>query len=67
MVISIRKDSVFSWLFFVLFFEREREREREREMQIERGKEKERIPGRLCTVSTEPDVGFNLLNREIMT
>ena len=31
----------------------------------ERGRE--RIPSRLCTVITEPDVGLELTNREIMT
>ena len=28
---------------------------------------RERIPSRLCAVSTEPDVGFDLKNQEIMT
>ena len=27
----------------------------------------ERILGRLCPVSTEPDVGLDLINREVMT
>ena len=31
----------------------------------ERGRE--RIPSRLCRVSTEPDEGLNPTNREIMT
>ena len=39
---------------------RERGRERERE-------ERERIPSRFLAVSTEPDVGLNSRNREIVT
>ena len=31
------------------------------------GKGRERIPSRLCSVSTEPDAGLELTNREIMT
>ena len=36
---------------------------------MEEGRERgrERIPGRLCTVSTEPDVGLEFMNHEIMT
>ena len=30
-------------------------------------KEGERIPRRLCTVSTEPEAGLELTSREIMT
>ena len=33
----------------------------------ERERERERIPSRLHTVSTEPDVRLDLTNREIMT
>ena len=49
-----------------------REREREREhahMQTERGRERgrERIPSRLHTVSTEPNVGLDPMNHEIMS
>ena len=40
---------------------REEQRERERE------RERERIPSRLHTVSSEPDVGLDLMNHEIMT
>ena len=40
-----------------------RGRGRERERERERG----RIPSRLHTVSTEPDVGLIPTNREIMT
>ena len=51
--------------FFYVYFERgnvsrggaEREGERERA----------RIPSRLCTVSTEPDIGLEPTNCEIMT
>ena len=33
----------------------------------EREREREKILSRLCTVSAEPDKGFNLTNDEIMT
>ena len=33
----------------------------------ERERERERILSRLCTVSAEPNVGFNPMNTEIMT
>ena len=48
---------------------REREREREREHEWGKGAERERqrIPSRLRAVSTEPDVGLELTNGEIMT
>ena len=47
----------------------ERERERERKARVrEEQREKEREnPSRLCTVSTEPDLGLELINCEIMT
>ena len=32
-----------------------------------RERERERIPGRICTVSTGPDVGLELTNRDSMT
>ena len=35
------------------------------ERERERGRE--RIPSRFCPVSTEPDVGLDSMNREIMT
>ena len=44
---------------------RERERVSKQGKGSERGRE--RIPSRLCPVSTEPDVGLKLMNREIMT
>ena len=48
--------------FIYLFWERERERTSE-----EGQKERERIPGRLHTATTEPSVGLELTNHEIMT
>ena len=36
-------------------------------MERARGRGKERIPSRLCTIGVEPDVGLELTNREIMT
>ena len=42
-------------------------REREREQGRGRERRRERIPRRLHTVSTEPDVGLKPPNREIMT
>ena len=38
--------------------------QRERERERERGRE--RIPGRLCVISAEPDVELKPMNREIM-
>ena len=35
--------------------------------QRERERERERNPSRLCMISTEPDAGLNLMNREITT
>ena len=50
-------------LFFVLslfiYFERVHGRGRERG--------REGIPSKLCTISAEPKVGLELMNREIMT
>ena len=40
-------------------------REKEHRKGTERGRQ--RIPGRLCIVITEPDVGLELTNSEIMT
>ena len=44
-------------------------RERENEPEWGRGRERrrERISSRLHAVSTEPDVGLNFMNHEIMT
>ena len=51
----------FSFLFLSLFILRESERE------CRGGTERERIPSRLCTVSTEPHMGLEPMNREIVT
>ena len=47
--------------------ERERERERENMSGGVAEKGRERKPGRLHAVSTEPDAGLNPMNHEIMT
>ena len=47
--------------------EREREREREQEGEGQRERERKRILSRLHAVSTEPDVGLELTDGEIMT
>ena len=52
-------------LFKFIYFESECGGGTEREGQRQR--EGERIPSRLHTVSTEPDAGLELTNREIMT
>ena len=63
-------------LFFSVFkiftdFERDtkskQEKGRERERGSERAREGDRNPSRLHTVSTEPDVGLELKNRESTT
>ena len=41
--------------------------EREGERAQGRGRERERIPRRLHTLSADPNMGLELLNREIMT
>ena len=46
---------------FIYLFLRECEQGRGRE------RKRERISSRLCTVSTEPDVGLGLTNHKIMT
>ena len=46
---------------------RERERERERDFRRGRERRRERIPSRLCAVSTEPDGGLKPPNHEITT
>ena len=47
--------------------EREREREREHEQRSGTARGRERIPSRLCAVSSEPDAGLDPSNHEIMT
>ena len=42
-------------------------RERESTLRGETEREREGIPSRLSTVSTEPNVGLKLTNQEIMT
>ena len=46
-----------------------RERQEDREHEWGRGREgrRERIPGRLRTVSTEPEAGLELTSCEVMT
>ena len=44
-----------------------RERESESRGGAERGRERERIPSRLHSVSAELDAGLELMNCEIMT
>ena len=56
-----------SWFLFVFNVYLFRERGHEQEVGRERGRERERIPGRFCTVSTEPNAGLEPMNREIMT
>ena len=54
--------------FKCLFILRERVREREEwDRSRESERERERIPSRLHAVSTEPDMGLDLKNHEIMT
>ena len=50
-----------------MYFDRERERERVHKQGRDRESGKEKIPSRLHAVSTEPNVGLDLTNREIMT
>ena len=51
--------------FFSVYSFIQRVRERERKRGREGGREK--VPSKLCTVSVEPDVGLDPINREIMT
>ena len=55
--------------FIYLFWERERERERARTSEEGRGRKRGRgrIPSRLRAVSTEPSMGLDPMNHEIMT
>ena len=47
--------AVLLFLMFIYF-----ERERKCVCEQRRGRERERIPSRLCTVSAEPDAGLKL-------
>ena len=64
---------VFIYFYCLFYFERHRESmnkgvvERKRGGERERERERERIPSRLHIVSSEPDMGLDLTNREIMT
>ena len=62
-----RFDRFYLFIYLFLFILRERERERERDRWGDSEREGERIPSRLCAVSTEPDMGLEPTNREIMT
>ena len=55
------------WLFFFKFVYFERDSTWVERGQRDRGRERERIPSRLCTVSTKPDMGLKPMNCEIMT
>ena len=57
-------------LIYLKFIERARESTEggaERERERKRQRDRERIPSRLYNVSTEPDVGLEPMNCEIMT
>ena len=54
-------------MLIYLFILRERERERAHEPGRGRERGRERIPSRLHTASSEPDVELELTNHEIMT
>ena len=56
---------IYHLFIYFIFREKEREREREREAGRERGRK--RMPRRLFTVSTEPNMGLNLMNLKIRT
>ena len=59
----------FSFFFSCLhiYFERARERVGEGQRERERERERERVPSRLHTVNTEPSMGLDPTNHEIMT
>ena len=54
-------------LFVCLFVHFERDRDSVSRGGAQGEEERERIPSRLCAVSTEPDAGLEAMNREIMT
>ena len=57
---ELHKNLIYFFNVYLLFeIEREWGRGRERGRQ--------RIPSRLCTVSTEPNMGLELMKREMMT
>ena len=51
---------VFKFTYLFILRERERERAHKREEGQREGKTK--IPSRLCTIGTEPDLGLELTN-----
>ena len=51
----------------LVYFERERERDSMHEQRRHRERRRERIPSRRCAVSTEPNMGLEPTNRELMT
>ena len=71
LVIAFVSSNIFIWFFFIssisllrllfIYFEREKGGEEQRE------REEENLEQALCTDSTEPDSGLDLINCEIMT
>ena len=61
--INRAKVRIKNFLINLFIFEREREHASSGE---DREKGRERIPSRLCAVSTEPDTGLDLMNCEIV-
>ena len=62
----------FNSIFLMFIFERESTREKQRQSVSRGGAEREghtesEAGSRLCAVRTEPDVGLELMNHEIMT
>ena len=60
---TMRKEIVFFFFLVYLFCVREKQSEQGRG----REREEDRIPSRLLAPGAEPDLGFNPMNREIMT
>ena len=58
---------LFFQLLLKVYLERERERERENEQERGRERRRDRIPSRLHTIGTDPSVGLEPTNHEIMT
>ena len=57
--------TLFKFLFFIFYFERESTPVKEG--QRERERRRQRIPSRLCTANTEPNMALEPTNGEIMT
>ena len=65
---QVRPFSFFLFFFFLMFIYFVIGRERESKLRNrERERERERIPSRTHAVSTEPDMGLELTNSEIVT